>query len=152
MSENKPYSVELREGSINASGNFIARDVFDNIYFAHKSVLAQYKEIFDELAEDHTKWAVINDEQGTGKWKGSIFRKIQFITSNRDSCIQYAVKLILKEELRYNEMDLFTEKLEALRSGVSSKKVYELNLKLADIKTRKKKIDEDLQKLIAKNK
>jgi hypothetical protein len=145
------YIVKLLR-SVTINSGFLAEGLNNIKYNASEIVFSAYHFIFlDILENENSKWAVVIDEEGKGKWGGYTFRNVQFISSNKEFCEEY--KILKNKELKfqYSEVDLTEILLNMLRTSQDQVRINNLKNVLSVLKEELKEIKFRLEKLNQNN-
>lgn len=142
------YIVKLLTGSVINTGKFLSIGENDITYCASKQLYENKQNIFLDLERNgNHKWAVVIDEEGTGRWQGSTFRNIQFISTSKEFCDEFKILKTRRERLRYDKMDLFEQKLESIRSNQNQISIDRLDKEMAILDEELKNIENRLEEL-----
>lgn len=148
----KMYIVKLLSGSVIGTGSFLAKDENNIIYFASSGFLIDNQNIFSDIEQNENyKWAVIIDDEGTGRWAGSTFRNIQFISSNKTFCTEFKILEDRRQQLRYKRMEFNVNLIELLESNQDSSKLKSLGKEISIFDDKFIKIEQELEELNQKN-
>ena len=108
--------------------------------------------VFNDLDEHgKEKFAVIIDGKGNDNWEGFTFRNIQFISSSEEFCKEFIMLKTRREQIRYDEMGLFEQKLELIRSNQDPIKIERMDNEISILKEELSVIEQKLEGLNQKN-